>query len=178
MPQKTVATVPLSAWTVTTLVVMLRALGCVLAYRGRRRPEVIASVVLSAISLAKGEPQTFVVSEVSAASIGGFLYLVIVGSIGFPLFFWLLEVTSPAKVATEAYVCPVIALVLGTVIAGEPFTVWTGVAAVIIVAGVAMLISDRGRRADVAVGIEPVGESRDLGAGAHAMVEVPRSRPL
>jgi len=138
----------------------------------------IASVVLTVISVAKGEPQTFVVSEISTASILGFLYLLVFGSIVFPIFFWLLEVTSPAKVSTEAYVCPVIALVLGTVIAGEPFTVWTGVAAVVIVLGVAMLIGDRGRRPAMAKHIERIAESCELGAGARAIVENPRPRHL
>jgi drug/metabolite transporter (DMT)-like permease len=138
----------------------------------------IASVVLAVISLARGEPGALELSDISMTSIAGLLYLVIVGSFAFPIYFWLLETTSPARVSTEAYVCPVIALVLGTVIAGEPFTVWTGVAAVIIVIGVAMLISDRGRRSHALRRVAVVPEAGNLRPGARALVENPRPRHL
>jgi drug/metabolite transporter (DMT)-like permease len=50
-----------------------------------------------------------------------FAYLVVVGSIvAFPVYVWLLEHSTPAKVSTYAYVNPVVAIILGWAILGEP----------------------------------------------------------
>jgi drug/metabolite transporter (DMT)-like permease len=51
----------------------------------------------------------------------------------------LLRETTPAKATTYAYVNPIVAVVLGWMIAGEPITPRTVVAAAIILASVAMI---------------------------------------
>lgn len=67
-------------------------------------------------------------------------YLIVFGSIiAFTVFTWLITVASPSRVSTYAYVNPVVAVLLGWILAAEPLGWTTGVATVIIVAGVALV---------------------------------------
>ena len=53
----------------------------------------------------------------------GWAYLVTFGSLlGFTAYIYLLGATTPAKAATYAYVNPVVAVILGWAVAGEPLT--------------------------------------------------------
>jgi drug/metabolite transporter (DMT)-like permease len=52
-------------------------------------------------------------------------------------------VSTPARVSTYAYVNPVIAVLLGWAIAGEPLTAQTLLAAPIVVTAVAMITTGR-----------------------------------
>jgi len=99
-------------------------------------------------ALATGELAHLDLSHASAASITGFVYLVIFGSlIGFTAYAWLLRVSTPAKVSTYAFVNPVIAVLLGWAIAHEPVGARTIAAAAVIVGAVALITMTRGRRA-------------------------------
>lgn len=76
----------------------------------------------------------------SMRSVLGLLYLVVFGSIiAYSAYVWLLRVSTPAKVSTYAYVNPVVAVFLGWLFAGEALTLRMGVAAAVIVAGVALI---------------------------------------
>jgi drug/metabolite transporter (DMT)-like permease len=98
-----------------------------------------ALLVVSAI---KGEWGSDVVSA-SVASVAGWAYLVVFGSIvGFTAYVWLLTQVSASAVATYAFVNPIVAVLLGWGIAGEALSGRTVSAAGIIVAGVAMIILD------------------------------------
>ena len=67
-------------------------------------------------------------------------YLIIAGSlIGFTAYTWLLRVSTPPKVATYAYVNPVVAVALGWAFAGERLAPSTFVAAAFLLAAVATL---------------------------------------
>jgi drug/metabolite transporter (DMT)-like permease len=93
-----------------------------------------------AVSAAAGEPQHFDVHAVASTSVVGLLYLVTFGSLlGFTAYIYLLGATTPAKVSTYAYVNPVVAVILGWAIAGEPFTMRTALAAAVILVGVAII---------------------------------------
>ena len=59
--------------------------------------------------------------------------------VAFTAYIWLLGVTSIAKVGTYAYVNPVVAVLLGWAVLGEPVTLRTVVAASIILLGVALV---------------------------------------
>ena len=84
------------------------------------------------------------VSLRSALSLG---YLIVFGSLlGFSAYVWLLRVTTPARVSTYAYVNPVVAVLLGTLFAGEELTLRIGLAAAGIVAAVALIIRHGGER--------------------------------
>jgi drug/metabolite transporter (DMT)-like permease len=87
-------------------------------------------------------------------------YLVVFGSlVAFTAFTWLLRVTSASRVATCAYVNPVVAVLLGWALLGERLTPRTLVAAAVIVGGVVVIISTRTRRrTPPPVALEPEGE--------------------
>jgi drug/metabolite transporter (DMT)-like permease len=75
-------------------------------------------------------------------------YLIVFGSlIAFTAYTWLLRVTSPSRVATCAYVNPVVAVFLGWAVAGEQLTLRSALAAAVIVGAVVLIITTRGRRA-------------------------------
>jgi drug/metabolite transporter (DMT)-like permease len=63
--------------------------------------------------------------------------------IGFTSYIWLLDKVSPAHLGTYAYVNPVVAVILGWAIAGETFSLRTGIAAVIVICAVALITTAR-----------------------------------
>ncbi len=86
-------------------------------------------------------PATF-----SSASWLALAYLVSVGSlVGFSTFVWLIKHSTPARVATYAYVNPVVAVFLGWLILGEPITHRTIVASVVIVTAVVIITVQKNR---------------------------------
>jgi drug/metabolite transporter (DMT)-like permease len=87
--------------------------------------------------LASGEAARLDLAAASPRSLLAFGYLVALGSlVGFTAYVWLLRVAAPARVATYAYVNPVVAVLLGWALAGEPLTPRILVAAAVIVAAV------------------------------------------
>lgn len=96
--------------------------------------------LLLAVSFAAGEPSRFALSAVSARSLLSLGYLIVFGSIvAFTAFVWLLRVVAPARVATYAYVNPVIAMLLGWLLAAEPLTARALVATGVIVGAVVLI---------------------------------------
>lgn len=82
----------------------------------------------------------------SARSLAAVAYLVVFGSlVGFTAYVWLLQHAAPAKVATYAYVNPLVAVALGWALGGEPLGARTLVAAAVIVGGVALITAGRAR---------------------------------
>jgi len=95
--------------------------------------------VLLVASLVRGEWASVEPARFSLASIASLAYLVVFGSlVGFSAYIWLLRVTTPAKVATYAYVNPVVAVALGWAVLSEPITTDTLVATALIVAAVVL----------------------------------------
>ena len=102
-----------------------------------------------------GEIGGFSWSAVSTDSWLGLGYLSVVGSlVGYTTFAWLLTVAPLARLSTYAYVNPVVAIVLGAIILGEPLSPRTGVAAIVIVAAVVLIVTARGRASRVEVQAE------------------------
>lgn len=92
------------------------------------------------VSMLAGEQRHFSLAAVTVPSWLGYLYLVTFGSLlGFTAYIYLLGATTPAKAATYAYVNPVVAVILGWAVAGEPLTPRMLVAAAIILGAVAMI---------------------------------------
>ena len=91
---------------------------------------------------ARGEARGFDLGHVTAQSLGAFAYLVLIGAIvGYTAYIWLLRHCDPAKVATYAYVNPVVAVLLGAFFAGETLTDRTALAAAVIIGSVAVVIT-------------------------------------
>ena len=98
--------------------------------------------VLLFVSLITGEWWAFDISKVSSNSLLATLYLMIAGSlIGYTAYSWLLKNAKPSIVSTYAYVNPVVAVLLGWLIAGESFTSQMLVGATIIVGSVVLITS-------------------------------------
>ena len=92
--------------------------------------------------LLTGEAPRVRLHEISYLSLGAFTYLVFVGAIvGYSAFTYLLRHCEPAKVATYAYVNPIVAVLLGAAFAGETLSARSIVAAVLIVGSVALVIT-------------------------------------
>jgi drug/metabolite transporter (DMT)-like permease len=80
----------------------------------------------------------------SAQSLLALAYLVVFGSlIGFTAYIWLLRVVAPSRVATYAYVNPLVAVFLGWAFANEPVTTRMLAAAAVIVAAVVIITTGR-----------------------------------
>ncbi len=85
-------------------------------------------------------------AAISARSWGAFAYLIGAGSlVGFSTFVWLMKHSTPARVATYAYVNPIVAVFLGWLLLHEPIGPRTLVASVIIVAAVAIITVQKTR---------------------------------
>lgn len=111
-----------------------------------------ALFLLSALS---GEFQRFDPSVVSARSLLSVCYLAVFGSIiGFSAYVWLLRVAHASRVATYAYVNPVIALLLGWSLAGEAFTLPMLIAAAVIILAVVLIITSQSRQAKMSVSLK------------------------
>ena len=71
----------------------------------------------------------------------------LVGSlVGYTTFAWLVQVAPLPRVATYAYVNPVVAVILGAIVLQEPLSPRTWVASVVIVAAVVLIVTAAGAR--------------------------------
>ncbi len=87
-----------------------------------------------------GEWSALDTAAISLRSLLAMGYLIIFGSlVAFSAYVWLIQVATPAQVATYAYVNPVVAVLLGWAFAGEALTRSMMVAAAIIVAAVVLI---------------------------------------
>lgn len=106
----------------------------------------VGAIVLGALALVSGEPVGFDPAAVSSDSVAALLYLAFIGGLfAFSVYTWLLRVAPLPRVATYAYVNPIVAFILGAILLGEPITIRTVVAGAIIVVAVALIVSARGR---------------------------------
>ncbi|ACZ83413.1 EamA family transporter [Streptosporangium roseum] len=84
---------------------------------------------------------------VSGRSWAALAYLVVMGSlVGFTAYVWLLGAAPISLVSTYAYVNPVVAVVLGALVLSEPVTTSMVAAGLVIVLGVALVVSTERRR--------------------------------
>ena len=104
----------------------------------------VGGALLLAVGVGVGERVD--VSAVSARSAWAFAYLVVAGSlVAYSVYVWLLAVTTPTRASTYAYVNPVVAVLLGWALAGEPLGPRVAGAGALVVAAVVFITSgDRG----------------------------------
>jgi len=103
-------------------------------------PLVCGAVMLLATAGITGEFRGLRWSAVSLKSIFGLGYLIVFGSIvAFTAYTWLLQRVPPAVVATHTYANPVVAVLLGWLLASEPLTARVALASIAIL-GAIMLI--------------------------------------
>ena len=105
-------------------------------------------LLLGFTSLLAGEPAQMDWTSISLRPILSVLYLIFFGSIlAFSAFGWLMRVAPASRVATYAYVNPVVALLLGWLFANEKLGPRTFSAAAVILAGVVLITLGTNQRA-------------------------------
>ena len=100
--------------------------------------------VLAVAGVLTGEVGDVHLGEITARSLGGFVYLVLFGSLlAFSAYTWVLRNARTSLVATYAYVNPVVAVTLGWFVLGEDVGLRLLLAGGIVVASVALIVSAR-----------------------------------
>jgi len=106
--------------------------------------QLTGGAMLIAAGLLAGEGPLLDLQKAPARAYLSFFYLLTVGSlVAFTAYTWLIQNVSAAKVATYAYVNPVVALFLGWLFNGEPLGRETLIAAAVILAAVVLITFDR-----------------------------------
>ena len=92
------------------------------------------------VALPHGDFVALNFSAITPRAWGAFAYLIAAGSlVGFSTFVWLIKHSTPARVATYAYVNPIVAVFLGWLLLAEPIGPRTLVATAIIITAVAII---------------------------------------
>jgi drug/metabolite transporter (DMT)-like permease len=116
-------------------------------------------IMLFVAAAAFGEFRSFHPTEVSTAAWLALLYLIVFGSIiGFTAYIWLLHHESPTKVGTYAYVNPVVAVLVGYFLGGEPLGMRTIIGTLFVLISVVVITLTRGAKARTYAGgaaVEP-----------------------
>ncbi len=95
-----------------------------------------------------GEWSRLNLAEVAPRSLWGLVYLITFGSlVGYAAYTWLLRVAPTPLVATYAYVNPLIAILVGNLLAQEPLTPRILISALVIVGSVILINSARSHNA-------------------------------
>jgi len=103
-------------------------------------PLVCGAVMLLASAGITGEFHGLHWSAISLKSILGLAYLIVFGSIvAFTSYTWLLQRCAPALVATHTYANPVVAVLLGWLLAGEAVTLRVVVASIAILGAIVLI---------------------------------------
>ena len=110
---------------------------------------ICGGILLLLVGAATGEMQHFHPGAISGASSAAFVYLTLLGSlVAFTAYVWLLQVSTPARVSTYAYVNPLIAVLLGRLALDEPFPKSLALAAGLILGAVILATTARRRKED------------------------------
>jgi drug/metabolite transporter (DMT)-like permease len=96
--------------------------------------------LLLLLALIAGDFRRLNLAAASWVSLSAFAYLVLFGSlVAFTAYSWLLRNVTTSRAATYAYVNPVVAVLLGWLLASEPLTLRMLVAAAVIVCSVVLI---------------------------------------
>jgi len=101
-------------------------------------------IMLAVVAALRGEGRGLQLSAVSSSAWIALVYLIFAGSIaGFTAYVWLLHHESPTKVGTYAYVNPVVAVLLGYWLGGEPLGLRTIAGGLFVLASVVAITTMR-----------------------------------
>src|SRR5579864_6641975 len=119
-------------------------------------PLVCGAVMLLIAAGISGEFQATHWASISLRSVLGLGYLITFGSIvAFTAYTWLLQQCPPALLATHTYANPVVAVLLGWLLAGEPLTMRLAVASVAILGAIVLI-----RRGERTATVMPAAQVR------------------
>jgi drug/metabolite transporter (DMT)-like permease len=103
-------------------------------------PTICGAAMLLVAAGLTGEIQATHWSAISMRSLWGLAYLIIFGSVvAFTAYTWLLQRCPPALVATHTYANPVVAVLLGWLLASEPLTMRVVLASVAILGAIVLI---------------------------------------
>lgn len=128
----------------------------------------VGGVVLMLLGPLVGEDWSTVATHASFKSLAAIAYLAVAGSIvAFTAYVWLLQHAPISRVATYAYVNPVVAVILGALLLSERITITTVIGGAVIIAAVAVVIrAERHPNPDtVAVAEEPPARHSEAAGG-------------
>jgi drug/metabolite transporter (DMT)-like permease len=98
--------------------------------------------MLCLVALVSGELRHFHLADVTLRSWIALLYLIVFGSaLGFSAYVYILKHSTASRVATYAFINPLVALLLGWFLAAEPLTLRTLLASAVILAAVLLVIT-------------------------------------
>jgi drug/metabolite transporter (DMT)-like permease len=116
-----------------------------------------------------GESDRIDFADFSTASVISLLYLILFGSVlAYTAYTWLLQNTSVSRVSTYAYVNPVVAIFLGSVLLNEPIDAFIVIGAAMIVIAVIVVIRTEAQRAPSDT---PTGAAEASPAASEAVIE-------
>jgi len=108
---------------------------------------VVACPILALAAVAHGDLTNFHFASIPTTGWVALAYLVVFGSLaGFGSYVYVLIHAGPTRASTGSFVNPLIAVVLGAALAGEPMGARTAIAAAMIIAAVAGVILGTARR--------------------------------
>jgi drug/metabolite transporter (DMT)-like permease len=109
---------------------------------------ITGGALLLLLGFGLGEGREFHPALVTVASMEALVYLTLIGSlVGFTSYIWVLQKSTPALASTYAFVNPVIAVLLGWLLAGEPLTPSLFLSTALIVAAVVLITLKPGKKA-------------------------------
>lgn len=112
-------------------------------------------VLLTLAALALGEQRNFHAASVRPQAWFALGYLIVAGSIiGFTAYTWLLHHESPTKVGTYAYVNPVVAVVIGYFLGGEPLGLRTILGTLLVLVSVIVITTAPTKKGAAALAVE------------------------
>jgi drug/metabolite transporter (DMT)-like permease len=143
------------------------AAGSIYATRADRPEDPLLGVALQMLCgglvlavMGAGQWSRVDLGAVSTRSALSLVYLVLVGSvIAYTAYGWLLQQAPPTLVATYAYVNPVVAVLLGTLLADEALSARTLAGGAVIVVAVVLIVTAKPRAAEAEPALEPVREA-------------------
>jgi drug/metabolite transporter (DMT)-like permease len=118
-------------------------------------------IFLSLAAIALGEYRNFHPSAVSGEAWLALLYLIVAGSIvAFTAYVWLIHHESPTKVATYAYVNPVVAVLLGYFLAGETLGLRTILGTLLVLISVVVITTTPAKKSPAVISTEELPQTQ------------------
>src|SRR5205814_2197908 len=101
---------------------------------------IVGGACMTVFGLWSGEVALLSPDSITLVAVYSFLHLLVFGSlVGFIAYNWLLGHVSAASAGTSAYVNPLIAVIVGWLLASESLSIFLGLGMVIILTGVALV---------------------------------------
>ncbi len=124
-------------------------------------PMICGAALLLITAGLTGEFQQTHWASISSRSIFGLSYLIVFGSVvAFTAYTWLLQRVPPAVVATHTYANPVVAVLLGWLVAHEPLSLRVVLASIAILGAIVLI--RRGERVVVIEGVAAVPRAAEI----------------